>query len=283
MPSQRSTCPEGFNRATAVLNLSSASPLAVITPALLSAIDDSTPVGELVFSLSTDAKAGEVLLNGTSLSAGDSFTSQDIADGCVAYLAGASNATADSIGITVTDTDGISAVGTIAVSLPSFDNVQTTARWGGYWGGNGRDLLQGTDRIDIMTGGKGDDVMLGGSGFDALYGGRGNDRMDGGAGSDVLIGDEGDDWIEGGSGTDIIYAGSGNDVLNGGTGDWDILSGSAGRDVYVFHQGDGKDYVEGLESREGDVIDLRDFSGVLGSINSWAELRDTPGMVQSPP
>jgi predicted extracellular nuclease len=268
---------------TGILTLGTGTPLATLTTGLVVASDDTTPAAELVFTLDREPFYGEVLLNGTALEAGGSFTGQDLAEGQVAYLAAAGMATADSFGITVTDAEGATASAGIAVSLPGFDNVQTTPLWGGYWGAiGGRNFLQGTDRADIMTGGLGDDVILGGGGNDTIFGALGNDRILGGDGRDFITGDLGDDWIEGGAGADTIYAGLGDDVLTGGAGDGDILSGDFGRDTYVFRRGDGHDIVQGLNAREGDIIDLRDFAAVLGGVSSWDALRAIPGKVESP-
>lgn len=44
-------------------------------------------------------------------------------------------------------------------------------------GGDGPDVLAGTDLIDRVTGGAGDDVLAGGDGSDVVEGGAGNDTI----------------------------------------------------------------------------------------------------------
>jgi Ca2+-binding RTX toxin-like protein len=72
-------------------------------------------------------------------------------------------------------------------------------------GGEGDDVLAGTDGADELGGGLGDDVIVARGGDDALGGGPGADALDGGPGNDR---------IEGGSGADHLLGGAGADRLD---------------------------------------------------------------------
>lgn len=254
---------------------------ATLTAAAFSASDTGTATSALRYTLSDAPDAGTLLLDGVALAQGVSFGQAEIDAGRISYRAGTGAEAADGFAITVSDAEGASTTGRVAVTLPAFDNVQAMAQWGGYWGTNGRDRLQGTDGAETMTGGNGSDVILGHGGNDSIHAGEGNDHVLGGAGNDFITGDGGHDRIDGGAGTDTIYAGDGNDTLTGGAGDGDILSGGSGDDLYVFSRGDGRDEIQGLNAWENDRVDLRDFAGVLGGVDSWAALKAS-GRVQSP-
>lgn len=256
-------------------------PLQALGTAVLGAADAETAYAGLAFTFTGAGAGGQLLLDGRALAAGEGFTGADVAAGRLAYLAPASSAAADSLGLTVSDGNA-TASGTLEVRLPAFGQVQTAPQWGGYWGSQGRDYLEGTAGADQMTGGGGADVLLGGAGHDKLYAGAGDDRVLGGEGDDFITGDGGDDRLEGGAGRDTLYGGAGEDTLHGGAGQGDILSGGGGADLYVFRRGDGADFIEGLNAREGDRVDLRDFAGRLGGIDSLAGLREA-GLASAPP
>jgi len=67
----------------------------------------------------------------------------------------------------------------------------------------------------------------------SLTGGDRADRLYGGFLSDTLSGGRGKDYLEGGAGNDTLEGGADADVLRGGDGD----------DTYVFHSGDGLDFI----------------------------------------
>ena len=71
-------------------------------------------------------------------------------------------------------------------------------------GGNGSDVLIGTDGRDTLNGGNGTDSLYGGWAPDSLFGGNGDDYLDGGAGNDMLYGENGADTLNGGAGHDSI-------------------------------------------------------------------------------
>jgi Ca2+-binding RTX toxin-like protein len=105
-------------------------------------------------------------------------------------------------------------------------------------GGDGDDVIIGTEYDDHLYGGAGNDVIYGlggddlldgGVGDDRLYGGAGDDRLYGGPGHDQLYGEQGDDLLHGGSGNDQLFGNEGRDALFGGIGD-DYLDGGSGAD-----------------------------------------------------
>ena len=86
-------------------------------------------------------------------------------------------------------------------------------------GTNGDDVLQGTNKRDVMMGLGGNDVIRGGNGDDLICGGAGTDVVEGGNGQDVVLGGFGDDVLHGDNGDDHLVGGPGTDVLDGGRGD----------------------------------------------------------------
>ena len=82
------------------------------------------------------------------------------------------------------------------------------------FGGEGDDMLWGSDRWDRMQGGPGDDVLAGYEGRDYLRGGPGNDMIVGGTNIDDVNGNTGNDrvFIQG---ADLASGGHGNDSCGG--------------------------------------------------------------------
>jgi Ca2+-binding RTX toxin-like protein len=72
------------------------------------------------------------------------------------------------------------------------------------------------------AGGDGDDVLVGTDAADELQGFAGDDDLTGGGGDDVLRGGSGNDVLEGGTGTDIYHGGSGQDSLRVLNADWAV-------------------------------------------------------------
>ena len=91
-------------------------------------------------------------------------------------------------------------------------------------GNEGRDIIQGSNRSDVISGG---------AGHDQLYGGIGRDTLNGGADSDFLFGERG---------RDTLLGGAGNDVLNGGQAR-DFLTGGEGFDIFEYGPGSGHDII----------------------------------------
>ena len=129
------------------------------------------------------------------------------------------------------------------------------------WGGDGNDSLSGGDGVDWLDGGYGSDTLLGGDLADELRGGAGSDWLDGGDGWDTLFAadpsapetEAPDDRnrLIGGAGRDALFGGIGLDTLQGDDGDdllWadegaDSLAGGAGDDI--AYGGDGADTLDG--------------------------------------
>ena len=81
------------------------------------------------------------------------------------------------------------------------------------FGGQGDDLIWGSDRWDRIQGGPGDDTIIGLAGRDWIRAGAGADRIDGGAGIDDIRGAAGNDHIDV-TINDLIRAGVGTDTCN---------------------------------------------------------------------
>jgi Ca2+-binding RTX toxin-like protein len=127
------------------------------------------------------------------------------------------------------------------------------------------DHQNGTQQNDTMIGGGGDDTQLGNGGDDNISGGDGNDSIDGGAGRDSISGD------------------AGNDTISGGSGD-DTITGGTGSDIFIYNQGDGKDFISDFNPAENDKIDLNetvngmhidDITGLQSLLNSGAVKANT--------
>lgn len=121
-------------------------------------------------------------------------------------------------------------------------------------GGDGADLLLGSNDDDLIAGGAGDDVILGFGGEDELAGGAGDDVLRGGAGDDILTDDAGTDDVNGGLGRDTLKvlaeAGAGSDLLG-------TLSGSQIEAIDIDN-GVG----ETLDITLADLVDLSDEKDV---------------------
>jgi Ca2+-binding RTX toxin-like protein len=99
-------------------------------------------------------------------------------------------------------------------------------------GGNGNDLLTGTDNDDTINGRGGNDTLFGEKGNDSLQGNRGADLIFGGDGNDTLIGEHDNDTLVGDKGSDRMIGGTGDDILGWNDGDGsDVMRGNAGEDV----------------------------------------------------
>ncbi|MEH2305400.1 Ig-like domain-containing protein [Nostoc sp.] len=109
--------------------------------------------------------------------------------------------------------------------------------------------LNGGNGIDVLLGSDYDDLLNGNNGADGLYGNKGNDILNGGKGNDLLLGGQGNDILNGGDNADALYGGKGNDTLNGG----------AGADIFFFAVGDGSDTIE-------DFSDRTDKIGLTGGL-----------------
>jgi len=159
-------------------------------------------------------------------------------------------------------------------------------------GGQGDDVLVGSDYRDGLYGGLGKDILVGRGGNDFILGDYtyepsesvprdqpaqmpaysalrysvaefdmaegDNDIVFGGTGDDEIWGEGGDDWISGGEGYDFIVGGRGSDVLLGGAGGDSLYADgrfgdSSPADRDVLDGGDGNDF---LKSNAGDDLFL---------------------------
>lgn len=89
-----------------------------------------------------------------------------------------------------------------------------------YWtnpitinGGDGNDLLIGSNAASVINGGAGNDGIYSGDGNDTLHGDAGDDDIAGIYGDDKIYGDDGNDTLNSGPGKDSLYGGNGNDTL----------------------------------------------------------------------
>ncbi|CDZ30880.1 DUF5801 repeats-in-toxin domain-containing protein [Neorhizobium galegae] len=131
---------------------------------------------------------------------------------------------------------------------------------------SGVEKIVGTDGNDVILlaagstadggpitieGGEGNDVLGGSNSADIISGGNGNDLISGLGGNDILEGGAGSDEIWGGAGNDQINGGSGIDNITGGLGD-DAIDGGIGGDTFNYAIGDGVDTIDG--GTESDVL-----------------------------
>ena len=121
----------------------------------------------------------------------------------------------------------------------------------GAIGGQGDDVLRGTDAANALSGAAGRDLLVAGAGDDALDGGEGADRVLGGRGADEILepyeAQGAADRLEGGAGDDRIYTPSAGATLLGGAGK-DSLEFSSSGAAWV-DGGAGDDSLEGSDLR----------------------------------
>ncbi|MGB7304026.1 MAG: DUF4347 domain-containing protein, partial [Burkholderiaceae bacterium] len=129
----------------------------VIGPATLTTTDIEDTAPALVYTVTQAPADGQLLLNAVALSAGDSFTQQDINDGHISYRAGSGIPDQnDHIILTVTDSDGAS-VGAISVEMqfdaPIFSEVPSDSD-----GGANNAARSGSTDSDSSSNTKADDT-----------------------------------------------------------------------------------------------------------------------------
>ena len=153
-------------------------------------------------------------------------------------------------------------------------------------GGEGDDVLLGTQAGGKMSGGLGNDTLTGGDSVDLIFGGEGNDTIDGndageaaaggvvtGGDADIIFGDTGvfnaavaaepnryRSFVGSKDGDDKIFGRGGNDIIFGGGG-IDVIEGNDGNDVIL---GDGGSFElpanNALPTLPGGDIDLAKFN-----------------------
>lgn len=133
--------------------------------------------------------------------------------------------------------------GNDTINLPS--NLPTTIFFMTVDGGDGNDVVNGSNLGDSVIGGNGNDTLNGNGGDDSLFGQAGNDSLSGGAGN-----------------KDRIYPGLGNDSCSGGIGNFDTLTYQDRKDgVTVRIDGGGSS--GNLGTGERDSIS-NDFENAVG-------------------
>jgi Ca2+-binding RTX toxin-like protein len=151
-----------------------------------------------------------------------------------------------------------------------------------YWGGLGRDTIEGRAGDDTLYGEAGADSLDGGLDDDNLFGGLGNDLLEGGSGNDRVFAADGQDTVNGGGGHDALSGGrgadlvrgkGGNDLIEGGDGN-DSLFGGAGGDVFVFRTGAGADRIQDF----GPGDKLAPDAALTGTAATGAEVVATFGI-----
>ena len=132
------------------------------------------------------------------------------------------------------------------------DVVRNGGQMGQVALGAGNDRFQvdaGTNVTQgLVRGGRGDDTLTGGAAADRFHGGDGRDRLLGHGGADRLWGGEEADSLEGGGAGDWLMGENGYDTLKGQAGDDRLYGGDGGDHLYG---GGGNDWLEG-----GDGADI---------------------------
>lgn len=166
--------------------------------------------------------------------------------------------------ITVVEATEVTSAEATETSTPSvFDNIINGAD------GLQQSFLNGTDGNDLInTGNVGDAIVNAGAGDDTIVSEVNGDVASGFAPDftrEILNGGDGNDTIIGAraTGPNFIFSqldgGAGDDRIVGGTG-FDLNSGGAGADTFVFREGNTIDVVAGFESGV-DTIEI-DIAGV---------------------
>ena len=87
-------------------------------------------------------------------------------------------------------------------------------------GGDGDDLIVGTNRSDILKGGEQADTIYGAGGNDDMWGQRGGDDLIGGPGNDDMDGGKGDDYCDSSEGNDSRSSCQFADIVEPGYAFW---------------------------------------------------------------
>jgi Ca2+-binding RTX toxin-like protein len=167
------------------------------------------------------------------------------------------------ITLTATDTTGVEAEATVAISVfrvaPPVvtdeclgEAVTITGDGSGLIvGTEGPDVILGTDADERILGLGGDDIICAEGGRDIVFGGLGDDRIDGGPGNDQVRAGGGNDTVTDPSGVNILDGQGGDDMITGGGGP-DTLVGAGGADSLFgqggddqLHGGPGSDILQG--------------------------------------
>lgn len=119
--------------------------------------------------------------------------------------------------------------------------------WSMLYGGNGNDILTGSQLIDTLVGGNGNDKLYGGNGYDistyfgqfSSYGisftANGDVQVTGGEGTDLLNGIE-RVYFANDAFVDVLTGDGGNNVLTANPNVWSMLYGGNGNDILTGSQ-----------------------------------------------
>lgn len=121
-------------------------------------------------------------------------------------------------------------------------------------GNNKGNLLNGTDRADIITGYLGNDLIKAKGGDDTVYGDSKYGSYDNISDNDRIYLGSGDDYGYGGKGRDTIWGDAGNDTIYGGYGD-DQLHGGKGNDIIYSSVSNQMEDTNALDKVWGDAGD----------------------------
>lgn len=142
--------------------------------------------------------------------------------------------------------NGAGIIGSKAADVFDFSNLDEVISMGPVDGGNGNDVITGTQFADVLRGASGDDVLNGGDGNDTLSGGKGIDTLNGGDGDDIFLlrgTEDAADIINGGAGVDTVQVAgaltlngfhAGNSSIEQWVGTGKGIKGSVGNDVFDF-------------------------------------------------
>lgn len=134
------------------------------------------------------------------------------ANGAFTYMPAAGYSGADTFTYVLKDTAGLSASGTVDISLSAAAGSGGTGQ--GISGTSGNDTLNADHKTGTTVYGLGGaDNISGHDGNDTLYGGDGNDAINGYWGNDTIIGGAGNDTVAGGQGHDTFIVNPGDNGL----------------------------------------------------------------------
>lgn len=171
--------------------------------------------------------------------------------------------------------------GISGVNILGFDRLHSIEN---ATGGQGGDLITGSNGVNVLSGGNGEDeiraeggndTIHGGEHDDRLYGDTGNDSIKGGNGDDLAYGGADNDIVKGEAGGDILFGDIGNDNLYGGTG-FNVLWGGTGNDILLIEgsgRADGQagdDFVFGGQS--SDTLNGGTENDVLNGLGGYDKL-----------
>lgn len=146
--------------------------------------------------------------------------------------------------------------------------IDTLASIENVMGGNGSDVLYGSNAANVLSGGNGNDKLYGRGGKDILIGGDGNDVLDAGSGTgERLIGGTGNDRY-------MLGTGKGNGIVEDSLGDHDVVDASRSTSAAAIDLATGKSSTAagqkltleagGTSTLPLDVVFLQDLSGSFG-------------------